>query len=662
MRITVRMVCAATLVSFSLAPGAVGAQTAARRAIVVSFDGFSEARLRQLTTAADAPAFWSLFSGGACAEAVRPSFPSVTPAGHAAIWTGAWGNVSGIAASQNGALPHASTTILESSAGFSAAALRAEPVWITAARSGRRVFAHFVTQAPGAPGYPSAGAPTRTDSIARERAAETLQGQRIAVTNGYNRLIEYAKVLTESNSTPLPARGWTNVPRQTPGSRPPLEISWKFGEDSLHALFTGSRSYTRVLVSASRDGGRGVTTVLAPADTSDPKARPLARYFSPALRIGLQDGAVTHVFARFWEAAPDLSRFILFVSEARVIDGNRPEIAREYDLNVGGVPGNGASRQLERGELGRITPDGGNGIAEWRYLETVELVTRQFMRGTAWGWRRYQPELMLDYFPYPDEALHQWLGYADPLTPGIQREVRAGIGRFLARSYRIADVRLAAILVMGRQSARTLTVVTGEHGMRPTWRLFQPNIVLRDAGLLVADTTGRVDLSRTYAVAPNSYWVTANRTSRKNGIVPADSVESVLARASAVLLAARDETGAPIVTQVWRSGPATDSLGIGGISGGDLYFEVAPGIHVGAGRRGAMLASETPGGEHGYPSTSRDMQPVMCAVGAAVRPHRFGMARSIDIAPTVAEWLRIPSPANATGRSRLRDIRADGPR
>ena len=662
MRIRAKLAYLAALVFVTLAPGVATAQTQARRAIVVSFDGFSEQRLRQLTTAADAPAFWSLFSRGACAEAVRPSFPSVTPTGHAAIWTGAWGNVSGISASQNGALPHASTTILETSAGFSAAALRAEPIWITAARSGRRVYAHFVTQAPGAPGYPSAGAPTRSDSIARGRAAETLEDRRVAVTNGYNRLVENHKVLTRSNATPLPAVGWTNLPRQSAGARPPLEISWKFGDDSLHALFTGTRAYTRVLVSASRDAGRGVATVMAPADTSDPKARPLARHFSPGLRITLGDGAVTHVFARFWEAAPDLSTFVLFVSEARVIDANRPEIVRAYDLNVGGILGNGASRQLERGELGRITPDGGNGLAEWRYLETIELLTRQFMRGTAWGWRHYRPELLLDYYPYPDEALHQWLGYADPSTPGIRPEVRAGIGRFLARSYRIADVRLAAILALGRESPRTLTVVTGEHGMRATWRAFQPNIVLRDAGLLAADTAGRVDLTRTYAAAPNSYWVTVNRASRKNGIVPPDSVDNVLSRVSAALLAARDEAGEPIITHVWRSGPATDSLGIGGIAGGDLYFETARGIHVIAGRRGAMLANEDPSGEHGYPSTSRDMQPVMCAVGAAIRPHRFGMARSIDIAPTVSDWLGIPSPSNATGRSMLRDVRAGDPR
>lgn len=662
MRATARAAHTAALIVLMLTPGLATAQISDRRAIVVSFDGFSEQPLRQFTTSADAPAFWSLFAGGACAESVRPAFPSVTAAGHAAIWTGAWGNVNGVAASQNGALPHSTTSILDQSRGFSAAALRAEPMWITAARNRRSVFAHFVTQAPGPPGYPTSGAPTSADSISLARAARTLAGQRIWVLNGYNRLVEASRVLTASNTTPRPARGWSNLARPSATARPPLEISWKFGEDSLYALFTGETSYTRVLLSASRDASRGVSAILAPPDTIDPKARPLARHFSRGLRIELEDGAITHVFARLWEAAPDLSRFVLFVSEARVMEANRPEIARAYDLHVGGTLGNGASRHLERGELGRITPDGGSGIAEWRYLETVELLTRQYMRGTAWGWRRYQPDLLLDYFPYPDEALHLWLGYADSTTPAIGEEVRARMGRFLARAYRVADIRLAAILSLGRESRKTLTIVVGEHGMRPAWRAFQPNVVLRDAGLLAADTAGNVDLSRTYAIAPNSYWVTVNRTSRKGGIVHPDSVTSVLSRASTALLGARDESGAPVITQIWQSGPATDSLGIGGIAGGDLYFDVAPGTQITAGRKGSTLASKVPSGEHGYPSTSRDMQPVMCAVGAVIDPHRFTMARSIDIVPTVSEWLAIPAPPDATGRSRLRDIRAGSPR
>src|SRR5678815_5598896 len=57
------------------------------RAILISFDGFSEPRMRQFSNATAAPTLWNMFRTGACAEAARPAFPSVTPTGHAALWT-----------------------------------------------------------------------------------------------------------------------------------------------------------------------------------------------------------------------------------------------------------------------------------------------------------------------------------------------------------------------------------------------------------------------------------------------------------------------------------------------------------------------------------------------------------------------------------------------
>jgi predicted AlkP superfamily phosphohydrolase/phosphomutase len=637
-------------------PIALGAQ-GKHRAILVSFDGFSEQRLRENTTPEDAPSIWKLFTAGACAEASRPSFPSVTPAGHAAIWTGAYGNVNGIAAQQDGVLPPATSSIMETTNGFSAKSLRAEPLWITAAANGLHVFAHNVTQAPGAPGYPSADGPSREDSLARAKAVATLNDPRLAVVNGYNRAVELARIVTEKNAKPLPATGWTNLPARDAGSRKPLEISLPFGKDSLHVAFVGGKSYTRAILSMTRDAARGVTANLAPTDSASPRGRELARFFSRPLRIQLDDGATTFLYARLFEANPDLSKFMLFTSEARVIEANSPAVAAAYNDAVQGFMGNAADWNMIPGQFGPTIPDGGNGEAEWRYLETIELLTRQYIRGSSWGWAKYEPDLQIDYFPFPDESLHTWLGYADPSTPGVSETVRKLSRKFLAHSYSLIDIRLARLEALAGDDPHTMVVVTGEHGMRPTWRAFKPNIVLRDAGLLAVDSAGVVDLPRTVAAAPNSYWISVNRTSRKGGIVTADSVEGVLTRVEAALMAARDDDGKPIVTATFRSGAANDSLGIGGVAGGDLYFEVAPGIHVLSGRTGTVIAPEQPAGEHGYPSTSHDMQPALCAVAPWIRPHRFGMARAIDIAPTISEWLGIPAPANATGHSLLSVIR-----
>jgi arylsulfatase A-like enzyme len=52
------------------------------------------------------------------------------------------------------------------------------------------------------------------------------------------------------------------------------------------------------------------------------------------------------------------------------------------------------------------------------------------------------------------------------------------------------------------------------------------------------------------------------------------------------------------------------------------------------------------------------MRTVFCAVGPAFVGHRIGSARTIDVAPTVADWLGIPAPAQSRGRSLLPALRA----
>ena len=637
------------------------------RAILISFDGFSESRVRQFSNAVTAPTLWNMFRTGVCAEAARPAFPSVTPTGHAALWTGAYGNVNGITARANGKLPLSQTSIVDWVDGYRAPALRAEPIWITAARQGKRAFVHMATQAPGPPGYPDVAEPLPGVAQARARAAATVQSPNLAAVNVYNEQISEARVVTAANSELHVARGWRGLePLGVRGGSTPHELAWAFGDtgDSLHALLYATASGGAAVVSASRDASRGVVARVAPTESTEPRGRTLGRYFSEPLRVNLSGDRRTFVFVRLFELSPDLSRFMLFVSEARVIQGNRAGVAASYDSAVGGVIGNGADRVMERGGFGAVRANGGDGTAELRYLETAELLTRQFMRASAWGWRIYHPDLQVDYLPQPDEALHAWMGYADPSTPGISPDVRAHAAAMLARAYMLVDLELAQLRGLIAQAPGTMLFVTGEHGMRPAWQTFRPNVLLRAAGLLAADSAGRIDLSHTLAAATMGSWISVNRLGRLDGIVPPDSVESVLRRVEQALRDARDSTGAPIVTATWRAASiAGDSLGLGGPAGGDLYFGTAPGFYPNAAARGAVVSPMAfPMGEHGFPSTDRDMQPAFCMIGPATTARRFGMIRTIDIAPTVAEWLGIAPPADARGRSVLSETKPRAPR
>ena len=627
--IAASLVLIVAIVSTPLRPAL--AQEPPRRAILISFDGFSEQRVREYSDSLSAPNIWSMIQGGVCAESVRPAFPSVTPTGHASIWTGAYSNVNGVSASSNGALPLQSTTILDAIDGFSARALRAEPVWITAARQGKSVFGHIATQSPQPPGYEPTNLPSPGLDSARARAAAALAHSNVAVINMYNELVAPARVV-----------------------RSPAEMSWAFGSegDSLRARV---RDDSTVVVELARDPRRTVIVRLAPVDTPAPRGRPLARFFSDPLSVDLSRGRRTFVYFRLFELSNDRSRLLLFVSEARVTQANRPGIAMAYDDAVRGVPGNGGGRPMERGELGPRVQQGGDGSAEYRYMETVELVTRQFMRGTEWGWRTYRPELETDYFPYPDEALHTFLGFADPATPNVSNASRANAARMLKRAYMLIDLRLEQMRRLASGEPSTRLFVTGEHGMRPSWLVFKPNVALREAGILRVDSAGNIDLAHTQAATAGGGWISVNRVGRKGGIVPSDSVDAVLARVERALRAVRDSAGTPVVTAIFRAGsPAGDSLGIGGPTGGDLYFGLAPGYYWGPSAAGSMVTPLAfPQGEHGFPSVDRDMQPLGCmleAGGAGGAGKRIGVIRSIDFAPSVADWLRMSPPMEARGR------------
>jgi hypothetical protein len=100
-----------------------------------------------------------------------------------------------------------------------------------------------------------------------------------------------------------------------------------------------------------------------------------------------------------------------------------------------------------------------------------------------------------------------------------------------------------------------------------------------------------------------------------------------------------------------------DSLGLGGPVGGDLYYELASGYRWTSSARGpAVEPAAEPDGHHGFPSVSPDMYTVLCAEGSAFPPRRIGAVRTIDVAPTVAEWLGIGPIPTARGRSLLREL------
>lgn len=613
---------------------------------MVSFDAMNEERARRTVAPEAIPEFLELFDQASCADGARPMWPSVTAASHAALWTGVYGNVNGVVANSQAPIPWREFSLTDLLSGFEPRELRAEPIWITAARAGRTVVGHHVTHSGAELGrwQPAGGRDTagvRSDSSA-------LASPRVLLMNGFT-TGPGPRLLTAARNPPKLPGPWRGLAALGPIGVELREVSWAVGSDSLHALFFGARGYQEAVVSPVRDVGRGVRVRPAPAEKSPIEGRSLARHFSDVLWMDVPGGRAG-LYLRLFELSPDLSSYRLFHTGRSTVRTNHPDAFRQYEATVGAFV-EGAAGLLLQGAAGPTIHEGGDGTAEFEYLETAELLTRQFIRGSAWLWRNRRPHLQAEYFPLADGLDHTWFGLVSPEVPGYDPARAARVSAMRNRGWALVNLYLAGLRELARQSD-ALLVVAGDHGMRSNWKLFHVNTALERAGLLATNPEGKPDLSRSQAIASVPYFVNVNRVERKGGIVPAGAVSQVADSVARVLLGARGPDGMPIVTRTWRPLP-NDTLGIGGPTGGDVYFDLAPGYYYAAALNDSLVTARSPVGNHGFPSIERDMYTVLCAIGPGVGGRRLPTARVIDAAPTVAAWLGIAPPMDARGVSLL---------
>ena len=671
-----------------------GGQAGETRAILASIDALNEAAIRAWMTPEEVPALFRLLDQGVCAAHAESHFPSVTAASHAVIWTGAAGDVHGVTANSLPRLPRDAHTVLETTNGFHYSTLSAEPIWITAGKAGVPVAGHHVTQGPGVPGYPAvAGERTAVQQARRAESARILERTDVNVLNGYNRIVEGQRVVTGADVTWVePAEApWANL--EGLGSvLPPLPFYRDLpeggrlhgvmvalpaegsdavadagaGTDAESAAATGEAgaaaepaTYNAMLLGMQRDADRAVMARAVPVESTPPgRERPLARHFADALEVEVEGGRI-HVQPRLFEVSPDGRDFLLYQPPLQVVEGNREDLTLAYDREGGGWTGNAGNAVYLRGGFGPRLTEGGDGTAEARFLETAEHLLLRFSQGSRWLWNTWEPRLLLDYFPLADEIDHRLIGFLDPNSPGYTPEMAERVVAFRTRTWQMVDRWLATLEELALEADAAL-FVTGDHGMRGNWRLFLPNLALQQAGLLVLDAAGEVDLSRTRAVSTHGYWVTVNRTAFRGGIVPPEEEAEVRAAVVAALEGVRTPEGNRVVTRTFTPEQYPD-LGLGGPAGGDVYWGTAPGFRSSGAIRGeGVIADSWIGGDHGFPPDEPDMYTVFCALGGGFESGRIPPVRTTVVASTVAEYLGMPAPADAVGTSVLAWMRRGG--
>jgi predicted AlkP superfamily pyrophosphatase or phosphodiesterase len=222
----------------------------------------------------------------------------------------------------------------------------------------------------------------------------------------------------------------------------------------------------------------------------------------------------------------------------------------------------------------------------------------------------HKPNLMLIHLVDADTAQHQF----GPNSP----EAIAAIGRVDGR---IAEI-VRAIETAGITS-ETAVIITGDHGFYRVHSAFQPNAVLREAGLLETNASGRI--------------VSWTAVAHRSAIKLKDPNDSAVARRVETLF--RDLAEGPY-RGLFRIVGREEIARVGADPSALLYIEPIEGYSTAAGTTGGFLVASTRRGDHGYMPDAPEMHTGLIAAGAGiVKGLSIPLARQIDIAPTAARLL-----------------------
>jgi predicted AlkP superfamily phosphohydrolase/phosphomutase len=593
------------------------------KAIVLAWDGAVPTFVHEMLRSGELPNLAKLIDGGAFADDVIPCFPSLTAAGFASLWTGAPPRITGISGNRVPRLPRDEFTILESRMAFNNTLLKAEPLWASAERSGRRVVVTHV--------------PFGGDN---SKLGVHLQGYRgIAGRDG---------VVTGRSSKTQPALSWDSLPTST---LPPLEISFIIGASTLYGLFIDDPAdpqagYDTLLVANAR-AEKQISAKLK----SQPAGPGGELFWSQPIEVKANDGRDATTYLRLFDLKPDGDDFLLYFTRPAREIVSRPDLVRDANRTARAFIGNGAHPLYSQGALGPTLPKGGDGTAEARYLETVSFAHHQLMETNRWALEQLPWELFVAYTPFPDEAEHMWRGFLEPSLPGFRREVADRLRSFLRQVYRRSDELLG--LFMSQRTENTIVALVSDHGMEATHKLVAINKLLQEKGIMALDERGRVDLAKTRAIYPtiNNGYLLINTTDRKDGIVSRAERDELTQVIRKLLFEVRDGDR-QVVTGFYDAQVDGNAMGIGGESGGDIYIDLLPGYEFDP-RLAApdLISTREPRGMHGFNPLRTSMRTLMVLNGPGVQAGRqLSGVQIVDLAPTLAWLLGVPIPKDSTGR------------
>ena len=222
----------------------------------------------------------------------------------------------------------------------------------------------------------------------------------------------------------------------------------------------------------------------------------------------------------------------------------------------------------------------------------------------------HRPNLLLIHFVEADTAQHQFGPNSPQAIAAIER-IDAAIGSIRQSLDKAGIADTSAI------------VITGDHGFYRVHSAFQPNVVLREAGLLTVDGSGR--LTGWEALAHRS----AIRLKNPGDAALAHRVERLF-----------EELSTGRYKGLFRVVKRAEIAERGGDPDALLFLEPIEGYTTAAGMTGEFLVASARGGDHGYTPDAPAMHTGLIISGAGIKAGVvIPLARQLDIAPTIARLL-----------------------
>jgi len=226
-----------------------------------------------------------------------------------------------------------------------------------------------------------------------------------------------------------------------------------------------------------------------------------------------------------------------------------------------------------------------------------------------------RPHLLLLHIFEVDSRQHEEGIFSDPAKAAIEN----------------ADRQIARLIAAAKSAGiweSTALVVVSDHGFAPVSHRVRPGVLLREKGLVTLDERNRItDWKAVVLESSGTAYLYCNSP---------DEAETRQALRDLFL---------PLVEK--------PGSGIGHLytpeeiraKGGDttacLALEAVPGFRFRGGYTGDYLSSPGSVAAHGFDPDRPEMQASLLVYGPAIRPAKIEGARLIDVAPTIAQWLRL---------------------